>query len=211
MNALLRKTALAAVIATPFFAHADPFNVIVDTNTDLQFGVAVYTYEDANHEIDIVDHDIEATLATGSHVLASDAMKFNGVVHYTYLAVYTGGGISIGLDSDVANDAIANDTPYEDLLYRNRSEDDVVHDLMQVHSDDPIAVEEAVDGLTTFISGVRNLLPEIHSGLKADDGVMTKFSGATYGGSISGQPVPEPASLCALGLGAAALIRRRRG
>jgi hypothetical protein len=38
----------------------------------------------------------------------------------------------------------------------------------------------------------------------------TQFSPRTFAGNVNYAPVPEPATIAALGLGAAALLRRRR-
>lgn len=171
--------------------------VLTTPNT---YGTLTATTGDSPHQFDVADQTF--------------ANPLNTSVPYTFAGVYNveDGLVAIALNEAAAmhaldpnNDGFTDDALDWDEVFQPSadgylSESDFAKELERYHT-------EFVPYAPTarFLAAYSTLLPRWN-----EPSTLVNFSQATYGGSVTAQAVPEPASVAALGLGAVALLRRRR-
>ena len=116
--------------------------------------------------------------------------------------------VAVALRDDVAANAIANGLDFSGV-FSDYSESDLSAAIDAIYDNDPDN-DNAADGtIFTFFHDNVELFPALGS-----SGTLVQFSAATFGGTFDttpvAAPVPEPSAFAALGLGALALVRRRR-
>ena len=110
-------------------------------------------------------------------------------------------GVVVGLNS--ASTPAATRASFESTF--GTSESSIVSALQGVYSGDYSTLLASINTLNSFANANLDKLPIGLAG-----GSLLAFSDGVPVGTVNAAPVPEPATLAALGLGAAALLRRRR-
>ena len=127
------------------------------------------------------------------------------IIGYTVFAEYNdslGSGATIGFKKSVGDDLILNSDPWPFDTYSpafgTQSEDVFVHALETNNADQ-------------WDRALKRMIYYGQAPALGEDSTLVNFSNATNGGTVTNvQSVPEPASLLALTIGVAALIRRRQ-
>lgn len=149
--------------------------------------------------------DISAGTYSATATLAGDLSQYDSY-RYTLLSTYTSPvdshvGVVIGLNPAATLDAVGNS--FESVF--NVAEDDIVNAINGVYDSNPFVQLLAFNTLTAFANDNLSKLP-----IGLTGGSLVAFSDGVAVGTVQAAPVPEPASMVALGLGVAALARRRR-
>ncbi|RYG25552.1 PEP-CTERM sorting domain-containing protein [bacterium] len=223
MNSELKAACLAATLVGVWGEAAAQNTVSVVNLQDLSYATGLYQYNASGGGPDLLvtPHtygDLAATTGDSPHDFdvadETFANPLNTSVPYTFAGVYdvAGGLVSIALNDAAAhhafdpnNDGFTDDALDWDEVFSPSatgylSEADFAAELQRYHTEFvPYAP------LANFMAGYADILPRWN-----ESSTLVNFSAATYGGSVTAQAVPEPASMAALGFGALALLRRRR-
>lgn len=197
----MRKLVLAFALVPAVAAAQYPSSVGIDLTTavDLHDAFILYTADafSASYET----YTRIGDLAAGTHTLdLSLTNPFGRPVRTTepYAIVAASGASEVVVSLNVVAAAGAIGNPWESV-FPGVAEADVYQAL---------TLPEENFRLRAFYGARRGLFPA-YSDLAIPAGQLVKFSDGASVGTVQANPVPEPASMVVLGLGALATLRRR--
>lgn len=197
--------ALALGIAAASFA--DDATVTLTTTVNLENSIFAYknTAAGSSTQDAALLGDIPAGTYSQTISLSGDLSQF-ATYRYTLLSTYVNAldghtGVVIGLNPEATTLALGNS--FESVFGTNEST--IVDAIKGVYSGNLFTQIASMSTLQSFANSNLSKLP-----LGLTGGSLVAFSSGTLAGTVTAAPVPEPASIIALGAGAAALLRRRR-